>query len=212
VPSFAMYAQTQLAAWSGQVNWGSDDIVATLHTAAYAPNLVTNGYVSSLAGEVATGGGYTQGGLQLTGCSASYLPAASWPDAWAPLTPYAAGAVIRPALSASVLLYCYQAGASGASAPSWPSAPGAVVADGGAAWSVISAGAVALVASPLQWPSFTASFRYVVISDRQSGNPATEPLIGLIDMGTTVSGTGGNLSVSFDGGSGSGIVIPLWSP
>ncbi len=212
MPSFSMYAQTQLAAWSGQIDWASDDIVATLHTTAYAPNLVTNGYVSSLAGEVAAGGGYAQGGLQLTGCALSYLPAASWPDAWAPLTSYAVGQVVRPPLNASVLLYCWQAGTSGASAPSWPSVPGAVVSDGGAAWSVIASGAVALTAPPLQWQSFTASFRYIVISDRQSGNPATEPLIALADMGQTVTGTGGNLSLSFDSGSGSGIVIPLWSP
>jgi hypothetical protein len=212
VPSFSLYANAQLAAWSGQVNWASDTIVATLHSASYAPNLVTNAYVSSLSGELATGGGYTQGGAPVTGRAASYLPAASWPDIWAPVTSYVVGQVVRPALSPSVLLYCYQAGASGASAPSWPSVPGAVVTDGTAAWSVIAPGAVALTGSPLLWSSFTASFRYIVISDRSNGSSSAQPLIALCDMGSTVTGTGGNLSVSPDLGSGSGVFVPLWSP
>jgi hypothetical protein len=212
VPSFQLYANAQLAAWSGAVGWSSDSVVATLHGPSYLPNLTTDAHVSDLSGELSTGAGYTQGGLALPGRSASYLAAGSWPDVWAPLTSYVVGQVVRPALTPGLLFRCWQAGASGASAPSWPSVLGQSVTDGGAAWLALSAGAVALTASPLQWQSFTASFRYVVISDRTSGSASAQPLIALGDMGQSVTGAGGNLSVTYDAGSGSGIVIPLWSP
>jgi hypothetical protein len=212
VPTFALYRQAQLNAWSGGINWGSDTIVATLHTSAYTPNLDTDAFVSNLTGEVAAGGGYATGGQLLTARSAAYLPAGSWPDSWAPVTPYVIGQVVRPALSPALLFRCYAAGTSGSVAPSWPSAVGADVSDGSASWTAIGAGAVTLTASSLQWASFTASFRYVVLSDRTPGLSTAQPLIGLADYATMVTGQGGNLNIVFDSGSGSGIVHALLAP
>jgi hypothetical protein len=146
----------------------------------------------------------------LGGRAAAYLPAGSWPDIWAPVVSYAAGQIIRPAMSPAMLFRCYASGVSGSVAPNWPVTPGAVVTDGSAAWAAIGAGAVALSASALQWASFTAGFRYVIVSDRTPGLATAQPLIALADMGGPVSGSGGNLDVIFDSGSGSGIVVPLW--
>jgi hypothetical protein len=208
--TFNLYRQAQLSAWLAGVNWNADQVVATLHSAAYTPNLDTHRFVSDLTSELPPGGGYTVGGQLLAGRAAAYLPAGAWPTTWAPVTSYAAGQIIRPPLSPSMLFRCYAAGVSGSVSPNWPVTAGAVVADGSAAWAAIGAGAVTLTASMLQWASFTASFRYIIVSDRTPGLATAQPLIALADMGGSVAGSGGNLDVIFDSGSGSGIVFPLW--
>jgi len=209
--TFSLYHQAQASAWSGAVNWAGDAITATLHAAGYTPNLDTHRFVSDLSAELPTGAGYGSGGQQLAGRGASYIPAGSWPDTWAPVTAYVAGQVIRPALSPQLLFRCYGAGTSGAAAPAWPSAPGATVTDGSVAWAAIASGAVALTASQLIWTGFGATFRYIVLSDRTPPAATAQPLIAVADMGGPATGTGGNLDVIFDNGSGSGLVIPLWA-
>jgi hypothetical protein len=211
MPTFSLYRQAQLSAWSGQVNWAGGTITATLHTSAYTPNLDTHRYVTDLSGELASGAGYTLGGKVLAGRTSAYLPAGSWPDTWAPVTGYVIGQVIRPALSPSMLFRCWSGGSSGSAAPAWPTVPGQVVTDGTVSWSAIGAGAVALAAAALQWASFTAGFRYIVLSDRTNVSPAAQPLLAVADMGGTASGSGGNLDVIFDAGFGSGIAVPLWA-
>lgn len=208
--TFTLYRQAQLSAWLAGVNWTADQVTATLHGAGYTPNPDTHRFVSDLAAELPPGGGYTPGGQLLAGRAAAYLPAASWPDAWAPVVSYAAGQIIRPPLGPAMLFRCYASGVSGSVAPNWPVTPGMVVADGSAAWAALGAGAVTLTASMLQWASFTAGFRYIVVSDRSAAQATAQPLIALADMGGQVAGSGGNLDVIFDSGSGSGIVVPLW--
>lgn len=211
--TFVLYRQAQLNAWSGAVNWNADSITATLHTASYTPNLDTDAFVSNLTNEVGSGGGYTAGGQIVPGRSASYLPAGSWPDVWAPVTAYAVGQIVRAVLSPVLLFRCYSGGTSGSVAPSWPSASGADVTDGTVSWTAVGPGAVALsAASQLQWNSFTATFRYIVISDRTPALATAQPLIALADMGGPVTGQGGNLDVIFDAGSGTGIVTAFWAP
>jgi hypothetical protein len=210
--TFSLYRQAQLSAWSGGISWAGDAITATLHGIGYTPNLDTHRYVSDLAGEMASGGGYTPGGQLLAGKAAAYLPAGSWPDTWAPVTGYVIGQVVRPALSPALLFRCWAGGTSGAVAPVWPSAPGAAVTDGSVSWAAVGAGAVALSASPLVWNGFTATFRYIVLSDRTPALATAQPLIAVADMGGPATGSGGALDVIFDAGSGSGIVVPLWAP
>jgi hypothetical protein len=212
MPTFSLYRQAQLSAWSGQVSWAAGTITATLHGSGYTPSLDTHRYVSDLAGELPSGGGYALGGKALAGRASAYLPAGSWPDTWAPVTGYVIGQVIRPSLSPVTLFRCYSGGTSGSAVPSWPSNAGATVQDGSVAWSAVGAGAVALTAAALQWPSFTAQFRYIVLSDRTTALASAQPLLAVADMGGSASGSGGNLDVIFDAGFGSGIVIPLWAP
>lgn len=209
--TFTPYRQAALSAWSGNIDWNSDSITATLHTASYTPNLDTDAFVSNLAGEVSSGGGYTSGGQLLPGRGSTYFTAASWPDAWSPVTAYAIGQVVRPALSPALLFRCYSGGTSGSVAPGWAAATGADVSDGTVSWYAIGAGSVVLTAGTLQWTGFTASYRYIVLSDRTPATAGAQPLIAVADMGSTVAGQGGNLDILFDSGSGSGIVIPIWS-
>jgi hypothetical protein len=211
MPTFSLYRQAQLSAWSGQVNWAGGTITATLHGSGYTPNLDTHRFVSDLAGELPTSAGYTIGGKVLSGRASAYLPAGSWPDTWAPVTGYVIGQVVRPALTPTMLFRCYAGGTSGSAAPTWPSIAGATVTDGTASWSAVGSGAVALSAAALQWPSFSASFRYIVLSDRTGSPASAQPLLAVADMGGSATGSGGNLDVIFDAGFGSGIVVPLWS-
>jgi hypothetical protein len=212
VVTFALYRQAQLNAWSGDISWASDNIVATLHGTGYTPNLDVHAHVSDLSSELVTGGGYTQGGQLLAGKASSYLPAGSWPDTWQPLTSYQLGQVVRPALSPSLLFRCYIPGTSGPVTPSWPVITGGDVTDGSAAWTAVGAGAVILTASQLQWSGFTSTFRYLVLSDRTPGSAAQQPLIALMDMGGPVTGSGGALPVIPDAGSGTGIFLIFWAP
>lgn len=210
MPTFQLYRQAQLSAWSAGIGWTADAIRATLHTQSYVPDLDAHRFVSSLSAELPSGGGYTPGGQLLAGRAAAYRPAASWPDTWAPVISYQAGQIIRPPLGPPMLYRCYASGVSGPVSPNWPLTPGAVVTDGSAAWAALGAGAVTLSAAALQWAAFTAAFRYIVVSDRTAAPASAQPLIALADMGGNVAGSGGNLDISFDSGSGSGIVVPLW--
>lgn len=195
---YSLYRQAQLRAWSGQVNWVTDNIVMTQHTSFYEPDLDADAFVSDLADEVPAGLGYIQGGLPLLNRSARYFPADGWPSAWSPVTVYQAGQVVRPQAPAGFLFRCITAGTSGAGAPAWPAAIGSTISDGSAAWGCIAAGAVALLASPVQWLSYSASVRYLVVSDRTPASPSAQPLIALLDLGTTYTGSGGNFDANFD--------------
>jgi hypothetical protein len=188
------YRQARLPAWSGLVNWDSDAITVTQHTSAYTPNPDTDAFVSNLTGEVATGSGYTQGGIVLTSKSVIYSTAGSWPYAWVPATAYAAGQLVRPPNANGQVFQCVTAGTSGSSQPSWP-AYGLTVTDGSATWLAAGAGIITWNAQNIQWAAYSASLRYLVVSDRQAGSPAAQPLLGYLDLGVTTSGSGGNFDV-----------------
>lgn len=49
-----------------------DDIRGTLHASTYVPNKDTHAFVSDLTGELATGGGYTLGGVALANKTVTY--------------------------------------------------------------------------------------------------------------------------------------------
>lgn len=55
-----------------RINWTVDTIRTSLHSSAYVPNRDTNDFFSTATNELATAGGYTAGGVQLTGMSTSY--------------------------------------------------------------------------------------------------------------------------------------------
>jgi hypothetical protein len=50
--------------WKG-LNFSSDTIKVTLHTASYTPNAATHDFYNDVSAEVATGNGYTTGGETL---------------------------------------------------------------------------------------------------------------------------------------------------
>lgn len=70
------YGQSSLGQYSAtagrRVDWVGHTIVVTLHTATYTPNQDTHVFQSDLTNELATGGGYTAGGLTLAGKTTAY--------------------------------------------------------------------------------------------------------------------------------------------
>ena len=191
-----MYRQARVFAWTSTMNWNTDNIVVTQHTSGYTPNLDTDAYVSNLTSEVVTGNGYTQGGIALSGKSVTYTPANSWTQIWTPSTPYVVGQVVRPVTGNGQLFQCVVAGTSGSSQPTWP-AFGLDVTDSGVSWVAIGAGMVTWNASNIAWTGYSGTLRYLVVSDRQTGVASTSPLLGLLDLGTTTTGSGGNFDVSW---------------
>lgn len=84
------------------VLWTTDTIKATLHGSAYTPNQATDEFFSAVTNELATGNGYTAGGVTLasksvtlTGLAVALKAAASvWTAAGGPIGP-ARFAVLR---------------------------------------------------------------------------------------------------------------------
>ena len=57
---------------AGRINWESDTIKAALCTSGFTPNQDTMDYFDDVTNELGTGGGYTAGGVTLSGMSATY--------------------------------------------------------------------------------------------------------------------------------------------
>jgi hypothetical protein len=72
----AVYGNHLLGEYSAtaarRVDWVTDTIKCTLHTATYAPNQDTHTFASDLTNELATGGGYTAGGVTLASKTTAY--------------------------------------------------------------------------------------------------------------------------------------------
>lgn len=71
-----LYGQTFAGQYSAtaarRIDWVTDTIRMTLHTATYTPNRDTHVFASDLTNEVAAGGGYSTGGVTLGTKSVSY--------------------------------------------------------------------------------------------------------------------------------------------
>lgn len=176
-----------------EVDWDSDDIVLTLHTSSYTPDLDTHDYVSDLSNELSTAGGYTAGGAALASKTLTYTAADSWATTAATTTAYTVDWVVRPSTGNGHLYRCVVAGTSGGSAPTWPTVIGQTVADGTVTWEAAGRGIIVFGAANTAWasPSTFGPFRYGALSDRTPGTAATQPLIGLIDFGTDQTAQGG---------------------
>jgi len=192
------YRQSLAKALNKEINYLSDTVVMTLHTSTYVPNLDTHAYVSDLTAELATGGGYTAGGVTLGTKTATYTAANSWGTAWAASTAYTVGKVVRPTTGNGLLYRCTVAGTSGAAEPAWPVTIGLTVTDGTVTWACEGKGIIALNHAAASWASATFTARYAVTSDRTPATAATQPLISLIDFGSDKTGGGGAFTITPD--------------
>lgn len=180
---------------------GGDTIKMALLTSSASPNLSTWAHYSDLTNEVASGGGYTTGGATLGSLTNTETAASSWGTAWATSQTWTAGQIIKPltATSPDYLQLCVVGGAGSASTePTWKTVPGNTVVDSSATWSCLGESITVYSSASATWTSSTISAQYGVIYDSQSGTGSTEPLICLINFGTTESDSSGTFTVSPD--------------
>src|SRR5512136_542482 len=167
--SMAMYAGAVMA---GGALWnGNTDLHVTLHTNAYTPDRANDRFVSDLSDELPTGGGYTVGGVKLTGASVGTYSAYTWPIAWQPNHAYNQSELVTPAIPNGLVYRLIISGTSGAVEPAWTSQVGLCLTDNTAQWVATGAYVVQMNANDLvpAWSLFTAGpFRHVVISDRMN--------------------------------------------
>lgn len=190
------YRNAIRAAINKEVDWDSDTLKFTLHTATYTPDLSVHDFVDDLTNELATSGGYTSGGLTLTSPTRVFTAANSWGVARANSTAYAVEDIIRPAAANGFLYRVTTAGTSGGAPPTFPTVLGNTVADGTATLEMVGSGIIVLDAADPSWAAATfGPCRYMVLSDRQTGVASTSPLLGLTDFGVNKTGTGAAFTV-----------------
>ena len=186
-------------AFSGGINWASDSIKMALLTSSATPNLATWIHYSDLTNEVASGGGYTTGGVALGTKTHTVTAANSWATAWASLGVYTVGQIVHPTVTNGYIYECVVGGTAGSVAGvlnAGPTQQGATVVDGTVTWSCIGESITQWSSAAALWSAATISAQYGVIYDAQTGVAATEPLIALINFGSTVTSTAGNFTVT----------------
>lgn len=176
-----------------------DNMTWTLHTSTYTPSRFVDDYVNDLAGELASGGGYTSGGMSAGAVSRTITVANSWAVQRAASTAYALGDVVRPAAANGFLYRATSAGTTAAGLPTYPTILGQTVADGGVTWECYGSGIMVFLAAvtPSWGPSATLSgIRYLVLSDRTPGASSAQPLIAFTDFVTDQAVTTGTFQVN----------------
>lgn len=187
------YANAQRAMANAETDF-DDGMIFTLHGSGYSLDRFVHDYVNDLTSELATGGGYTNGGQSAGVVSRTLTVANSWSVQRAASTAYAAGDVVRPAAANGFLYRATNAGTTAAGLPTYPVILGQTVVDGGLTWECYGrAITVFTAASPPTWAApFTATgIRYVVLSDRTAGLTSAQALIGVTDLGSDQAGGGG---------------------
>jgi hypothetical protein len=191
------YASAPLKMVNAEVDL-DDNMTWTLHTSSYALDRFADDYVNDLTNELATGGGYTSGGISAGVVNRTLTVANSWATQRANSTAYALGDVVRPAAANGFLYRATSAGTTAASIPTYPTVLGQTVTDGGVVWECYGRAIVVFTAT--NQPSWaTATFtgvRYLVLSDRTAGTAATQPLIAVTDFVTNQAGGGGTWAVT----------------
>ena len=175
-----------------EIDVDSDTIKAMLVTSSYTYS-AAHAYKSDITNEVATGAGYTPGGVTVT-LAQSYVAANSWTVSRANSTAYVAGQIVRPATGNGFVYQALTAGTSGGSVPTYPTTVGGTVTDGGVTWLCVGTGVVAITMSgTAAWtaPSGqTLTAPGIVFYDDTPSTAATKPVICYVDLGLDVSATG----------------------
>lgn len=193
------FRQALVAVLNKEADFDSDSLKLTHHTSTMALNADTMKYVSDLTNELATGGGYTSGGLTATGDTVTYTAANSYGTSRANSTVYAVGNIIRPATGNGFLYRCSVAGTSAASIPTYGVVLGGTTTDGGVTWTMVGSGIIVFTMTNASWATATfTGVRYTVLSDRTPATAATQPLLGYIDWVTDQAGGGGSFTINWD--------------
>lgn len=188
------YRQALAKALNKEIDFNSDTLKITLHSSSYAVSPDTHDYVDDLTNELATGGGYTSGGLTVAGASVTYTAANSWATQRANSTAYAVDDVVRPAAGNGKLYRCITAGTSAGAPPTFDTDLGSTTTDGTVEWENVGSGIIVLdMTGDPTWTTATfTGARVAVLSDRTPVGAGAQPLLGYADFGTDRSGGGGD--------------------
>ncbi len=147
------------------------------------------------ADEVAAGGGYTDGGEDVTGAAVTVVNDAA-ADAWAATTAYEIGDLVRPLAGANGYVYrCVIAGTSNGSAPTWSLIIGEDTTDSGVSWDNIGTSFVKFDIDDPGWgPASTITARFMVVY--VDGTPgSSDYLVAYLDFGQDESSTSGDFDI-----------------
>lgn len=191
------YPQAPGRILAGDVDWDGDDLRLTAHTSAYTP-ADTDDSVADLTNELATGGGYTSGGLAVASESITTTLANAWSVQRAASTAYQVDDVVRPAAANGWLYRCVVAGTTAVGLPAYPTTLGQTVTDGGVTWEAYGRAICVLGFTDPVWAApFTAGpFRYLVLSDRTPVGAGAQPLLAYLDLVTDRTGGSGAFTVT----------------
>lgn len=188
----SVYGPFLAKALNKEIDVDTDVIKAMLVTSAYAYS-AAHAYKSDITNEVATGAGYTAGGVTVT-LAQAYVVANSWTVSRANSTAYALGQIVRPATGNGFVYQALTAGTTAGTVPTYPTTIGGTVTDGGVTWLCVGTGVVAVTMSgTASWtaPSGqTLTARALVFYDSSPGSDTTRPVIAYVNLGGDVSSTG----------------------
>jgi hypothetical protein len=202
------YYSTVSQAYQGNIQWksggtlkyallasGTEDSVATLTSHVHYSDLTT---------EVASGGGYTTGGVAVSPNNPVTTAANSWAQVWTAATQYPVGYLVIPAI-ANNLIYQVVAisgtGTSGATTPSFSTTTsfGQTVVDNAGGnqitWGCVGEAVTTFSTSTNPtWASSTITATYGVMY-YSTGTGSTSPLIFVNDFGGAISSTNATFTV-----------------
>lgn len=191
------YRQAPGKILNGEVDWDSHDLRVTLHSSAYTPDLDLHDYVADLTNELATGGGYTNGGLAVASESITTTLANAWSVQRANSTAYVVDDVFRPAAANGHLYRVVTAGTTAGAPPAFPVNLGETVADGTALIQNVGRAITVLGFTNPTWAAATfGPARYAVLSDRTPAGAGAQPLLGITDFVTDRTGGGGAFDIT----------------
>lgn len=174
-----------------------DNMTATLHSSGYALDRFTHDYVDDLTSELATGSGYTAGGVSVGAVTRTLTVANSWSVQRANGATYAVGDVVRPTVGNGFVYRAVVGGAAAGAPPAFPTVLGQTVTDGAVTWECYArAITVFQCTTAPTWAGATFTARYCVLSDRTQGAAAAQLLIAVADFGGNLTGGGGPFTVS----------------
>lgn len=202
------YANFLVNAFHGQFDINREPTNMALLGSGYTPNFSADSHWADISANEITGTGYTAGGVTLTSVTATLTAANSWTVTWAATTTYTYGQVVIPPTPNGFLYRCVAAGATGGTAPSFPTVVGETVTDGSVTWACMGADILVFTSNLAQWITATFTASYAVIYTPGSGTYNFEPLIVLETFAAPQSPSAQNFQVIPDPVLGWG----YWSP
>jgi hypothetical protein len=198
-----IFAKGPLSMGQKKVDLSTDTLRMVL-LSAFTPGSLNDtaqvvGDVFASGTEATAGGGYTAGGLSLTGVTFATTAANSWATSAATSTAYDAGRIVRPASANGFLYQAVTTGTTAGSVPTYPTTVGGTVVDGSVTWLNIGKAVTVLGSSTVSWTaSGTIAAAYAVLIDFTALNTTpgwvasgTNPVIGWWDLGGTQTASGG---------------------